>query len=95
MSLREHPLELWRRHCADRRRFVRELEALATRLRSDERRLGDERVRADAVSRSLATIDARLAEASAALAVAERQLQRHESVHAAQRADAPRGRRLR
>src|SRR5713226_7997422 len=78
MSLREHPLQLWRRQYEERRRFVAELEALARRLRSDEQRLGGEAERAAAVARSLTAIDARIAEAGAALAAAERQLKRHE-----------------
>ena len=78
MSLREHPLQLWRRQCDEGRRFVAELEALADRLRGDEQRLGGEAERAEAIARSLAAIDARIVEAVDALAAAERQLKRHE-----------------
>jgi hypothetical protein len=96
MSLREHPLELWRRQRDERRRFVAELEALAQRLRNDQRRLGDEAARAGAIARSRAEIDARLSDAGAALAAAERQLQRHELAWSGQPEDSRRrGRRSR
>jgi len=78
MSLREHPLERWRRQYAEQRRFVAELQALAERLRGDERRCGGAAERADAISHSLAVVTARIADAEAARGAAERQLRREE-----------------
>ena len=93
MSLRENPLQLWRRQCAEGRRFVTELEALADRLRGDERRIGGEAARAATIARSLAAIDARIVEAVDALAAAERQLKRHELAWTGRDGNAPRERR--
>ena len=94
MTLREHPLQLWRRQYEERRRFVAELEALAHRLRGDEQRLEGDAERAAAVTRSLVAIDARIVEADVALAAAERQVRRHEFASITHAANStPRGRR--
>lgn len=102
MSVVENRLGLGRRHCEEQRRYLAALEALAQRLRADERRLRTEPPlagiagqsviagnpawkqaealveRRAKLARSVAEIDAQIAEVGAALGVAERELQRRE-----------------
>ncbi len=94
MSVLESLLRLRRRQCAERRRYLAELELLAQRLRADSRRLRAEIARAVAagnpvfsralierhgkLERSVAAIDGHIATAGDALAAAERELKRHE-----------------
>ncbi len=103
MSILENRLSLGRLQCEERRRYVAELDSLAQRLRADAWRLRAEIERAIAagnpvfagplldrhnkLARSIAAIDARIAEAGDALAAAERELKRYELARA-QRADA-------
>ena len=101
MNSLENRINLHRRHCEERRRYLAELESLAGRLRTDGGRLRSEIERAVTVgnpafahpllqrhgqlARSLAAIEGQIAAAGEALATASRELQRHEFA-AAQRA---------
>ena len=101
MSILDNRLRLNRHQYEECRRALAEFEALAQRLRADERRLQDEIERAVAVGqpgctqplldrhsrlvRSLAAIEGQTAAAGDALAAAARELKRHE-LTAAQRA---------
>jgi hypothetical protein len=102
MSVAQNRLSLGRRQCEERRRYLAGLEALAQRLRADERRLRAELQSAgvdrpapaggadpSAVAgslverhgklvRSVAEIDAQIAEVGAALGAAEQELKRRE-----------------
>src|SRR5260370_33320098 len=100
MNTRENRITLHRRHCAERQRYLAELEFLAQRLRTDGGLLRGEIERAVAVgnpasahpllqrhgklARSLAAIEGQIAAAGDALAAADRELKRHE-LAAAQR----------
>jgi hypothetical protein len=106
MSVAQNRLSLGRRQCDERRRYLAGLEALAQRLRADERRLraelqcagvdrpapaggadppavagsfsGSLVERHSKLVRSVAEIDAQIAEVGAALGVAEQELKRRE-----------------
>ena len=94
MSVLENRLRLCRHQFEDRRRNLAEFESLAQRLRADERRLQAEIERAvvdgnlasarplferqRTLAGSLAAIDGQIAAAGDALALATRELKRHE-----------------
>lgn len=96
MRVLDHLLIAHRRECEGRRRYVADLEHLAERLRGDAQRLSAEIQLAEAdgaaamvrqladryakLERSINEIGAQLAAACQALAAAEQQLQRHETV---------------
>jgi len=100
MNTLENRINLHRRHCEERRRYLAELESLAQRLRADGGRLRSEIERAVTIgnpafahpllqrhgqlARSLVAIEGQIAAAGEALATASRELKRHE--FAAQRA---------
>jgi hypothetical protein len=101
MSVAENLLNLRRRQCEERRRYLAELEFLAQRLGEDAGRLRAEIERTEAsgdpaparpliarrikLERSLAAVQSQIAAAGDALAAAEQELKRHE-LAAAQRA---------
>jgi hypothetical protein len=101
MNVLGNRLSLGRQQCEERRRYVAELELLARRLRADGWRLREEIERAVAagtpvfaeplldrhgrLARSVAAIDAQIAETGNALAAAEWELKRYE-LASAQRA---------
>ncbi len=94
MNSLENRINLHRRHCEERRRYLAELESLAGRLRADGGRLRSEIERAVTVgnpafahpllqrhgqlARSLVAIEGQIAAAGEALATASRELKRHE-----------------
>jgi len=94
MNSIENRINLHRRHCEERQRYLAELESLAQRLRADGNRLRSEIERAVTVgnpasahpllqrhgqlARSLAAIEGQIAAAGDALAVAAFELKRHE-----------------
>ena len=102
MNALENRLNLHRRHCEERQRYLAELESLAQRLRADGGRLRCEIERAVTVgnpastppllerhgklARTLAAIESQITAADDALAAAVRELKRQE-LAAAQRAD--------
>jgi hypothetical protein len=102
MNALENRLNLHRRHCEERQRYLAELESLAQRLRADGGRLRCEiecavtvgnpastpplLERHGKLARSLAAIEGQIAVADDALATSVRELKRHE-LAAAQRAD--------
>jgi hypothetical protein len=102
MNALENRLNLHRRHCEERQRYLAELESLAQRLRADGGRLRSEiewavtggnpastqplLERHGKLARSLAAIEGQITAADDALAAAVRELKRHE-LAVAQHAD--------
>jgi chromosome segregation ATPase len=96
MRVQDHLLTAHRRECEERRRYVADLEHLAERLQGDAQRLSAEIQLAEVDSAaviirqlidrqsklgtSINEIGAQLAAARQALAAAEQQLRRHETV---------------
>src|SRR6266446_5435137 len=87
MNSLENRINLHRRHCEERRRYLAELESLAGRLRTDGGRLRSEIERAVTVGNPAFAhpLLQRHGQLARALATASRELQRHEFA-AAQRA---------
>ena len=98
MSLIDDRLRQSRRECDERRCYRDELEALATRLRADTTRLDAQTeaalvagnhpaarpliARRGKVQRSIAAIEEQIGEAGVALAAAEHELKRYETLSA-------------
>jgi hypothetical protein len=98
MSVLENFVSLRRRQCEEQRRYLAGLESLARRLRADRRHLRVEIDEAAArggpvaadplferhgkLERSVATIEAQIAAARAALAAAEDEVRQHEFARA-------------